>query len=202
VTVEGGRIASVDRHFTDVMRWHRILVDAAGCDTPDDILSRIRAAVAASVDDADGRPLAVRIAMEGQCAAHAEVTRDPVWWRSEVRAAVIDASGGQAWTEKISVRTRSDVDFASIRERDDALGELMRTIAGQFGDSHVEDARLVGSGSFGKLVTGILAEVNQGVPLDVRSDESLTMLATGSGSEDLRREVEQMLFSRLRESLA
>jgi exonuclease SbcD len=174
VTVENGRITSLDRHFTDVMRWERILVDANGCDTPDDLLGRIRSAVATTVDDQDGRPLAVRIVIEGHCAAHVAVSRDPEWWRSEVRAAVIDSSGGRAWTEKISQSTRSNVDFTAIRQRDDSLGELMRTIDRQFGSGACGDTPPVpghaGEGdTFAGLVAAIVTDVNQGVLTGLKS---------------------------------
>ena len=219
VSVGDDHSVTIDRHFTDIMRWSRIPVQASGCATPDEVLARIRLAVSDEMGQADGRPLAVRLVIEGQCGAHAALARDLEWWRSEVRAAVIDASGNNAWTEKIIVRTRSEIDFESIRERDDALGQLMQTIDHQLGDGD----------QFSDMVASILDEVIHGIPGDIRQDEGIQALLSGgraacwtpgddaaglsgvvpggssgrsSEQTSLRHEIEQMLYSRLRESLA
>jgi len=126
VTVEEGRVRSVEHRVLDVARWAVCNVDASKARSPDDVLELCRAAVSREVDEADGRVACVRVVVSGASAAHAGLMRDAQRWHGEIRGLANDL--GEAWVEKIKLRTTESVDFDAIAETDSLLGGLLKTL--------------------------------------------------------------------------
>lgn len=70
VTVDNGDVVEVEHRDLDVMRWALCELDVTGAETVDDIYSLVRDQLQAGLDDADGRPVAVRLVLQGSCSAH------------------------------------------------------------------------------------------------------------------------------------
>lgn len=127
VTIEAGRVADVEHRCLDVVRWADVHVDGSGADDRDQVLERVRDALAIEVRAADGRPLAARVRLAGATAAHATLASDPERWIHDVRAAAADA-GGEVWIEKALLATTSTLDLPALAARGDAIGDVVRAL--------------------------------------------------------------------------
>jgi len=127
VTVHDGTIATVEHRVLDVVRWQRLIVDLSGAVDEDGVLSLARAAMAGAVTGADGRMLAFRLVLSGDCAVHAALVGDPGGLREKLRAEAIAVAGGAPiWLEDVRLATRAP--RRTDRARDDAVGTLLRAI--------------------------------------------------------------------------
>ena len=126
VTVSGGRVSSVDPHALDVLRWQRLLVDATGAATRDDVLGRARVLLDSAVLDAEERLLVVRVRVSGECTAHAELVGSPTETLQQLRAVAAEvADVGQLWVEAVVLDTRPAVDLAALRAQPGPVGALI-----------------------------------------------------------------------------
>ncbi len=128
VTVRDGTVTAVDHQVLDVVRWLRLEVDVAAATCEDDVLSLARTAIGQAAAQADGRLLALRLCLGGECAVHAILAGDPGGLREKLRAEAMAASGGEAiWMEDLRLDTRAPRQAAP--PRDDAVGTLLHAIA-------------------------------------------------------------------------
>ncbi|MEW5773361.1 MAG: DNA repair exonuclease [Thermodesulfobacteriota bacterium] len=125
VEAEAGNVSWELVHL-DVLRWAVLDVDATGAADRAEVLSRASAALAAALDQADGRTLAVRFRLAGPCPAHARLAADPAALDAELRAEALDLSGGRAWVEKIALDTAPAQDLAALAASDTPQGDLLR----------------------------------------------------------------------------
>lgn len=181
VTVEGREVVRAEHRDLDVFRWTVCPVRLAGVAGGGEALDRVRQALEAALDAAEGRPLAARIRLEGACPIHDEIAADPERWIAEIRALASGFVEGALWIEKVQMRTRRAGDLG-ILERDDALGGLLRTLR----ELEADEAGLAAlAESFGelerKLPPELLAETEAGRPTDperlrARLDEARDLL--------------------------
>lgn len=157
VTVDDGRITDVAHRDLDVVRWAACEVDVSACATPDEVAVAAVDALGAHVDAAGSRLVAARVIAEGVTDAHAAVARDPETVIAAIRARALDVHGDRVWIEKVLLRTRPKVDVAALRGRDDATGEVLRTV------DQVDDALL------GTLAAGF-ADLRTKLPAGVDID--------------------------------
>ncbi len=126
VTVRDGLVASVDHQPLDVLRWHRLPVDATGAATRDDVLNRLRVLLDGALLDADGRLLVVRITLSGECPAHAELVASPMETLQQVRAVAAEiAEMDQLWIESVHIDTRPALDFDGLQAQPGLVGALV-----------------------------------------------------------------------------
>lgn len=110
VRVDERRRVALDFRPLDVLRWHRIGVDAAGALTPEEVLDRALAAVEPIARGADGRLVAARIEVQGACPAHGPLLANPEHWEQQLRARLTDESVGRVWLERLRLGTRPPLD--------------------------------------------------------------------------------------------
>ena len=115
VTVDRSHNVAIEKRPLDVVRWSVCAVDATGAVDGDDLLGRVRDRLVALLPEADGRLLAVRVALTGASHAHVEIASNPPRWASEVRRIAIDCGAGRLWVEKVVDQTEPE------RNRDAAL---------------------------------------------------------------------------------
>ncbi len=126
VTIEGGAIRSVEPLVFDVVRWGRAAAPARAGEREDDVLERLRDALALLRDGAEERPLAVRVAVEG--APDGKLARalgEPAF-EAEVRALASEVA--PAWIEKVELALAPPELGEAIALRDDAIGQLARAL--------------------------------------------------------------------------
>ncbi len=125
VTVGGGAIQDVEHRELDVLRWIRSDIDARDAAVTDDVLERIDSAVRNEVELADGRLVAQRIRILGATSLHTVLSRGLEHLVEEIRQVATDAGGGQAWLEKVELRTTPSGAAATGHEGARSLLELV-----------------------------------------------------------------------------
>ncbi|PCJ43329.1 MAG: DNA repair exonuclease [SAR86 cluster bacterium] len=128
VTVDSGEIVEVEHRDLDVMRWSRCELDISASETVDDIYEQVRKGLQSALDSADGRPVAVRLVLQGACSAHSTLHAGREHWIQEYRALATGLGGAGIWLEKVSIKTTPPVSSGEVLERDDALSGLLRAI--------------------------------------------------------------------------
>jgi len=101
-----------------------------------------------------------------------------------VRALAFEVGADRLWVERVKVQTRSPIDLKEARKREDAIGELLRSV------EELDDERLQEiSGQFADLKAKLPSELRAGEePFDPTDTETLRELLGG---------VEQLLLPRL-----
>lgn len=183
VTVQHGRIESVEHVALDVVRWLPAEVDMTGCTTQDGLAGRLKERLQDAVIAADGRMVVARVSLTGMTELHQalKVNADR-WIEAEIDRASLEFDN--LWLEQVIVTTRAA--GAGRLADGDRLSEIERTIEalrtsaqertwmrGQIGEV-VEKlvpslAELAGQGPDGE-------QVNQDVLLDLVLDDARDML--------------------------
>lgn len=128
VEVEDGRVKSVEHRALDVVRWAVVEVDASAAANADDVVDLVREHLAEAAAATDGRALAARILVRGDTAAHEELHAEVERWEAAVRAQANDVGGDGAWIERLVLQTRAALDLDAVAGRDDAIGQILRSL--------------------------------------------------------------------------
>lgn len=132
VEVEDLRVAGFDFVALDHVRWSRLDIDASGCRDFDEVLERVRAAVAEAAAGAGPRLLALRLTISGASAAHFRLHADRAATDAEMQAAATRGHA-DALVERVVLATRPPAAAMSAAAAD-ALGEIARTLSLLRGD--------------------------------------------------------------------
>lgn len=115
VTVEDGRVVAADHFPVDSARWAHERIDISGIDDDDAIAEAVSAALASAHRGADGLPLAIRLTLAGETAAHARLLGRLAdvsgQWRADAQA-LAHRHAEDFWIEKIRLDTRSPLSTA------------------------------------------------------------------------------------------
>jgi DNA repair exonuclease SbcCD nuclease subunit len=132
VTVEGGRIVSVEPRVLDALRWARVVVDLTGAENEEAAMVSVQHALAAAFTEAraDGvnRPLATRVMLSGATRLHATLAAPEYGLREKVLNEARQVHPGELWIEDVELLTSAPRDLAMLQGRGDALGRLLREI--------------------------------------------------------------------------
>jgi len=169
VTVEDLEITSVEHHDLDVARWLVCEVDASGAQDETAVLGAVSARLELELGNAHERLIVARIVIIGSSAAHGALTKDEEAFAADVRALAFEVGADRLWVEKVKVRTRSPIDLDEARQREDAIGELLRSMEA------LDDERLQElSGQFADLRAKLPSELRAGEePFDPTDTETL-----------------------------
>ncbi|MEO7034773.1 MAG: DNA repair exonuclease [Polyangiaceae bacterium] len=188
VTVEGEQVRSVEHRALDEVRWHLAEADVSGERSIDGALERVREALNLAVAASDGRLAAIRVRVHGASAAHEALASRSERVLEEVRALTLDLSG-DAWLEKVELATRPLAQRVPLREREDAIGEMLRGLSGIARD----DAALL-------ELAGELAELKRKIPPELREGPDAIDLDSPEALRRLLAEVEDTLLPAVRGS--
>lgn len=123
VRVDDAGRAEAEFHALDVFRWARLTVDVSGAANGEEAMDRAMFAIQNALEEAEGRPLAVRVELTGPCPAHESLLAESEHWTSQLRAAALSIAGERIWLEKIRFQTTPD------RERELPEGPLQEVMA-------------------------------------------------------------------------
>jgi DNA repair exonuclease SbcCD nuclease subunit len=184
VTVEDLEITRVEHHDLDVVRWLACEVDASAARDETELLGAISARLELELGEAQERLIVARIAIIGSSAVHGTITKDEEGFAADVRALAFEVGADRLWVEKVKVQTHSPLDLEEARKREDAIGELLRSV------EELDDERLQEiSGQFADLKAKLPSELRAGdEPFDPTDIETL---------RGLLGDVEQLLLPRL-----
>jgi DNA repair exonuclease SbcCD nuclease subunit len=180
VTVEDGRIETVEGIVCDCVRYAPVTVDVSGCSRRTECEDAVEDALAEARNDADGRLLAVRIEVTGRSPANTTLRRE----ESAFVAGCHDRANalGDLWVERVRINTRSvattsghDIIQALELDADD-----LRTAALEKARGDIDDV-------LGKLPAAIM---RGGDIIDLRDKATLDALVDEARDEVARRLVD------------
>ena len=183
VSVDEGRVISVEERELDVLRWAVCRVDAARCESGDSLCDLVHEAFEEKRAEADGRPLAVRLIVEGITALHSELNENALQWNEEFRA--VAASLGDVWIEKVVMKIRKSTEPVDRGSDDSPVEALLKSVEAV----QLEESTLFGLiPEFEKLRSKLPSELlSDGDPFRP-DDEALAALRT---------EVKELLMARI-----
>lgn len=162
VSVADTDIAAVEHRALDVVRWSVATVDIGACATLDDVYAAAQQALATSVEEAAGRLAAVRLRLVGAGPLHERLHQRHEQVVNQCRALAVTFGAEALWLEKIERTTRPAHTELDALARDDAFGELLRTVR----DLELDDAWLAAQ-------VADLAELTRRLPPAVRADDAV-----------------------------
>ena len=128
VTVEDGRVESVEHRVLDVVRWASREVDLGKVNSMQGVLDSASKALSEVLDDAEDRIVATRMRFVGASPVHAELQGKTQWLRQKLLELAAELYGEGLWIEKVVIATTSKLDRGAVVAGDGALGGLARTI--------------------------------------------------------------------------
>lgn len=128
VSIEDGRVKSVEHRALDVVRWANCEVDLGKVSSMQGVLDSANKALQEVLDSAEGRIVASRIRFLGASPVHAELQGKTQWLRHKLMELSAEVHGEDLWIEKVVVATTSKLDREAVLAGDGALGELARSI--------------------------------------------------------------------------
>lgn len=129
VTVEDGELTELLSVPADVVRWAQLIVRVEGCVQTIEVMDRVQKAVEdAAARDSNGRLLACRIELTGQTEVHDSLLVSTEHILAEARAAALGLGEEVAWIERVVIATQPISDPATLRAREDTVGELQRML--------------------------------------------------------------------------
>ena len=117
VTVDDGRVVSVEPVAVDAARWAHETVDVSGAADEAEALGLIAETLERAYANADGRPLAARITLTGISPAHARLIVHRESLEADARAKGFEI-GAECWVERLRVATRAEPQRAFAAEPD------------------------------------------------------------------------------------
>jgi DNA repair exonuclease SbcCD nuclease subunit len=161
IVVEGDAesgISSVEFVATDVARWAHLNVDVNGMSALEELQEAVQRAVKAAKEEAGDRLLALRLTLSGRTELHGRIAGNTEKLRSDACAWVNEASGGNAWLEKIKLAVAVPLDLAALAARDDPFGALVRRL----------DELAANPEEFARLAATALADLDLKIPADLK----------------------------------
>ena len=128
VTVEDGKVESVEHRVLDVVRWASCEVDVSKVNSMQGVLDSASKALHEVLDGAEGRIVATRVRFVGASPVHAELQGKTQWLRQKLLELAAELHGEGLWIEKVVMATTSKVDRAAVLAGDGVLGGLARSI--------------------------------------------------------------------------
>ncbi|WP_404863974.1 exonuclease SbcCD subunit D [Georhizobium sp. MAB10] len=179
VSVEDGRVASIDRLVVDQARWQQVRVDVSQAETVPALLRLVEDALASSCDDVAGRLTALRVTLTGASALRPQVLMGRAELVDEIQAAChrIDPD---VWLEKLDLR----------------VGPIERPVAVDEGDARVDLqpllAELVHDPALVDAAEAALREILAKLPAASGSGDA----PLGASVDDLLAEARDVLLAR------
>ena len=186
VTVDNGEVETVEHRDLDVLRWSGCTVDVTECASVDEVYEQVRESLQQVLDEADGRPVAARLILQGNCSVHSVLHSDLNHWVQEYRALAAGLGGAGMWLEKVVLKTRPAVAMDELLERDDALGGLLRVIH----ELEIDAAGLEG-------LAGEVATLRQKLPPELLGGEERYDPGDPQHLAGLMEDIKELLMQRL-----
>ena len=128
VSVEEGRIVDVAPLALDAARWARAQIDVAPCRDEAEVVTRIEAAMRAEFERSEGRPMALRIALQGATDLHRGFVARREELEEDLRA-IGFRYAEDFWVESLKIETHAPTQGAARLDETDAL-DVEALIAG------------------------------------------------------------------------
>jgi len=127
VEIDEARVSSARFVDTSVVRWFDRRITLGTDDDLDALLARTRAELRAAADGAEGRLAAVRLTIDGPCAAHAAVVDRASWIVDQIRADATDLDDA-VFLGEVRLETTPAATIEALRAAQGLVAELLREI--------------------------------------------------------------------------
>jgi DNA repair exonuclease SbcCD nuclease subunit len=186
IAVDDGDNATPEFQPLDVFRWETCEVAARGLKRADQVLERYSERLRELAPKHAPLPMAVRVTVNGACAAHGELNADSVRWTNEFRSIAADVGSGSIWLEKVRFQTSPEMAYDP-----DGLAEgPLRELEEYFRELQSDDVELA-------EVARELGELQKKLPDELRrGDDGLRVNDLGWLRKTLG-EVEPLLIQRV-----
>ncbi len=186
VTVEDGSVSEIEKCSLDVLRWVNCLVDITDMSEIREVFERIRISIVDAIASADGRPIAMRIRLEGATRISNELAAYPERLEQQIRALGAEIAGDDLWIERVEIASVGKIDLSATLTGESALGKLLEGIlATQTNREEIDGLE--------DVITGL----RQKIPVEAFSENSFINLDERQTVERLVDEAKQMLVGRL-----
>ena len=186
IHVSDGLVQKLEHRVLDVVRFSHAQIDVAEASHPDDVVALTKRAMTSAATEAGSRMCALRLTLCGASRAHAAMMRDPERVRAAIKARAHEVNGEGVWVEEIHFATQMPLDLTVLAERDDAVGQLVRSL-GALRDDPLQ---------LGTLIDEI-RDLEASLPLEVRELELGIDLSNAEQARALITSVRDLLLPRL-----
>jgi len=187
VTVDDGSVTEVKPVPLDVLRWSLCDIEVTGVSEMRGVRERVRMGIEQEQALSQGKPLAMRIRLQGATRIADEIAAYPDKLEQEIKGLGAAIAGEKGlWIERIENLTRGKLDLESTLADDSAMGRLLKEILN------------ITSGADG--VDGLkdkIAELRQKAPFEAFGDESALNLDNEQTVRRIVEEAKHMLIGRL-----
>lgn len=156
VKVDDGRVVGLEHRALDVVRWASITADVSGTSDHSELLDIIRGHIAQCADQAEGRPLALRLTVTGKTLLHSRLILERSAFREDVETLLATLSH-DVWLEKLKLETAHPA-------RPEAVDP---TVAGKLDQ---EVTRLSQDSTIAQVLEARLAEIRTKLPAGAHAD--------------------------------
>ena len=170
----------------DVVRWLQVEVDLKGLTREAELTDSVRAGLTQACRDADGRPCAARLVLNGPTVLHENIERRPNRLRQTVMELAGEIAGDDIWIEKISNHTTAPAARADAGPNETS-NELMRIVR-----EIVDDRTRVK-----ELLEKELEPLRTKLPDEMKELPALALLKDAGLARDLLVRLEPQLAARL-----
>lgn len=126
VRVAHGRVMHVEHQEVDVLRFARCTVDVSACTTLEDVWQEIDHSLDEEREQALGRPVAVRVILQGATSLHASLHAHSSKIYEQVRA--VAAAWPDVWVEKLQLKTSTPPEVTSLSTEFPGLFETIENL--------------------------------------------------------------------------
>jgi DNA repair exonuclease SbcCD nuclease subunit len=186
VTVEDLTVKEVVPLPLDVMRWSLCAVDLTDVSDMREALERSRMAVEKERSAAEGRPIAMRIRLEGAASISERLAAYPERLEQQLRALGAEIADNDLWIERIENLTTDKLDLDSALSKDSPFGNLL----GQILSTPENPDEIGGLGE-------VLADLREKIPSEAFSADSVLNLDEKECIRRLVEEAKHLLAGRL-----
>ncbi|GAU07419.1 metallophosphoesterase family protein [Desulfoplanes formicivorans] len=128
VTVEDTTVIGVEPVALDVFRWAVCPVDLNEAHDANEISQRIRTALQEEQRHAQGRPLAVRVCLQGATRMAEELAARSHTWLQRIRMLGAEIGDGDIWVERMQLATSEQPDRETRRDEDSGFAHMLNEI--------------------------------------------------------------------------
>lgn len=186
VTVEDGAVCTVEKRPLDVLRWVKCRVDLTDATEMREVLERIRKAINSERMSADGRPIAMRILLEGATSISDEMAAYPERFEQQIKVLGAEIVGDNLWIERVDNAAVGKLDLESTMSDNSAFGKLLKDIL----DTPDNPDEISG-------LKDKIAVLRQKIPSEAFGADSVLDLDENQTVERLVEEAKHMLVGRL-----
>jgi DNA repair exonuclease SbcCD nuclease subunit len=186
VTVEDGAVSAVEKCPLDVLRWVLCSVNLTDATDMREVLERVRKAIENERTSVDGRPIVMRICLEGVTTISDEIAAYPERFEQQVKALGAEIAGNDLWIERVENAAVGKLDLESALSDDSAFGKLLKDIL-----ATPDNPDEIGG------LEDVIADLRQKIPSEAFSADSVLNFDENQTVKRLVKEAKQMLVGRL-----